>query len=264
MSTIAERLREFANEIGMNNLDMVLTKGEVNTVFNVEQRLAYEDRAKELFPWLKSATLLVLMIAMNESEHAVKKVLDAGADVTKRCYGWAPIHYAACMDDDLVKVILDRDPDQANAKTDNGSMPLHLAVSTDSYSCILELLKHGADPNAVNNNGNTALHIAAALKMRHAMGLLVEYGADVTLKDAKGRTVRDVAEAQGLEKIIDFLNAFEKAQATKNSNAAEDALARSKCIKADETDPKRIGDAMHELAKRLAVLETKMEKLESK
>ena len=263
MATLAARLREFASECS-NDLDMVLTKGEVNAVFNVEESLEYEDEAKRLFPWLKYATLLVLLIVRDEPKRALQKVLDAGADVTQRCRGWAPIHYAVCIDHDPVEVILDRYPDQVNVKTDSGSTPLHIAVSMDNYSSIRELLKHGADPNVVNQNGNTALHIAVAMNKRHTVAILVKYGADVTLKDSKGRTVRDVAEAQGLEKIIDFLNAFEKAQATKNSNAAEDALARSKCIKADETDPKRIGDAMHELAKRLAVLETKMEKLESK
>jgi ankyrin repeat protein len=87
---------------------------------------------------------------------------------------------AACAAGDRagMQALLDRQPDLANARTDDGATPLHLALPHPPG--VRLLLQRGADPDARDAGDNALpLHFAAAGAPIETVRLLIDAGSDV-------------------------------------------------------------------------------------
>ena len=145
--------------------------------------LAFTERAirGDTSPTARTQPLLVA--AQRGNLDAVKKLVDAGADVNMReterhNRGRTPLHYAA------------------GGKYYN-SKGAHLAVARF-------LIAHGADVNAKGDTGYTPLHVAAGLGQEDMVKLLLDNGADINAMDVRG-TPLQAAVLQGHEEVVALL-----------------------------------------------------------
>lgn len=141
-----------------------------------------------------------------------------------------------------VKVVLERDPAQVNAKDESGRTPLHVAARGASAEVLALLVERGADVNALDGNGiaplhslasrgnasgirvllgkaadvkvtspnrRTPLHFAAVGRQAGVLGLLVEHKADLESADDRGRTplilaAREMAGPEVVRTLLDL------------------------------------------------------------
>jgi ankyrin repeat protein len=144
---------------------------------------------------------------------------------------------------DRLRTLLDRSPEAANQRSEDGFTPLHLAIFGGSLDAVRLLIAHGADVDAVSEhptirvrplgtaafvrsteaarllldagadvNGRsegsfTALHSAAASGDRDLVHLLLERGADAALADVQGRRPAELAETSGAKDVAEVLRA---------------------------------------------------------
>ena len=124
----------------------------------------------------------------------------------------------AAGDGDAVRDELDRRPDLAAERNDDGLSPVLYALQHGQAELVESIL--GANPaldvfdaaavgrtrgleelleaeaglaQARAADGSTALHLAARFDQKDAAELLLEYGADAAARDGEGRTPADVA-----------------------------------------------------------------------
>ena len=170
--------------------------------------------------------------AKNGDAYAIKKLIDAGADVNaKNNDGDTPLHDTtrnenwceenldgtACIRPEtnpaivnVVKELINAGAD-IHAKNKIGETPLHLAVKyldmdfvlesyppiyvdNDNDYLIREFIKAGANINAKNNSGETPLHYAASNAAAYGESIkdLISAGADIHAKDNGDRTPCDL------------------------------------------------------------------------
>lgn len=139
---------------------------------------------------------------------------------------------------DVVRAMLDKNPDLIKLKDQRGSTPLILAAYYDQAGIVDLLLQRGAEVDEKDASGNTALmgvcfkgfdevarkliDAGADVDARNAMGanclifaitfnrqsmakLLISSGADLKAKDARGYTALDHARMQGLKPLVAIL-----------------------------------------------------------
>lgn len=89
---------------------------------------------------------------------------------------------------------------------ESGAMPIHLAAASDYLGALQELLeRRPQDVDAKTNIGITPLMMAATEGHAEAVRLLLKFGADRTLKDDEGLTAKDVAMKNGNENLVSLL-----------------------------------------------------------
>ena len=71
--------------------------------------------------------------------------------------GRMPVHVADEVD--TLAILLENDPDVANAQDRIGNTPLHYAVAARDRERVFLLLKYKADVNLANRQGTTPLHL---------------------------------------------------------------------------------------------------------
>jgi len=131
-----------------------------------------------------TARMQPLLVAAQRGDlDAVKKLVDAGADVNMReteqhNRGQTALHYAA----------------RGKYYYPKGD---HLAVARF-------LLAHGADVNAKADTGYTPLHVAAGLGQKDMVRFLLDNGADINAMDIRG-TPLQAAVLQGHEDVVALL-----------------------------------------------------------
>ncbi len=97
------------------------------------------------------------------------------------------IHKSAIKGDTRkVEKILDKTPEEANAKDEAGNCPLHIAAEYGHDEIVKVLLAKGADVNAIGKNGNTPLNVAAKMGKLEIAQILLSNGADIAAEDTKG------------------------------------------------------------------------------
>lgn len=89
---------------------------------------------------------------------------------------------------EVVKVLLEQDPDSVNRLNDDGESPLLLAVGRSNLVIVELLLRAGADAGRADLRGVLPLHIAAANGDLFTGRALLSAGADVNGKTAEGST----------------------------------------------------------------------------
>lgn len=103
---------------------------------------------------------------------------DPATDLRRVCgIGHMPIHDIASRERidfafAAARALLQRDPDSADARTQDGETPLHFAVSRDNLKLAKLLLGHGVDVNAQDKHGHTPYHVATYLPVRDMLDYL--------------------------------------------------------------------------------------------
>ncbi len=95
----------------------------------------------------------------------------------------------------------------SSLKHESGTMPVHLAAGSNYLGALTELLeRRPQDVDAKTNIGITPLMMAATEGHAEAVTLLLKFGADRTLKDDEGLTAKDVAVKNGNEALVPLLS----------------------------------------------------------
>jgi ankyrin repeat protein len=85
-------------------------------------------------------------------------------------------------------------------------MPIHLAAASNYLGALQALLdRRPQDVDAKTNIGITALMMAATEGHAEAVRLLLKFGADRTLKDDEGLTAKEIAIRNGNDQLIPLL-----------------------------------------------------------
>ncbi len=121
--------------------------------------------------------------------------------------GCAPsLHDTVARGDvERVRVMLERDPQLANARGHLDKTPVHYAVTYKQSECLELLLRHGADINAADYTGMTPLHVAAMLGRKEEAEWLLEQGAELEPRDIFGDTPLMTAAIFGNGHIVELL-----------------------------------------------------------
>jgi hypothetical protein len=125
-------------------------------------------------------------------------------------YGRSPLLVAAdCRNLEVVRILIEYDPADINARAESGSTPLHWASGSRYFkdgSVLRLLLEHGADINAQNEAGQTPLHWAVNRSLAvEFVRVLLEHGADVEAKDKKGKTALQFAADERHDEVVKLL-----------------------------------------------------------
>ena len=133
-----------------------------------------------------------------------------GADLHVRGYsGRYPLHAAAFSGNfEVVRILIEYDPSDINARDEDGWTPLHLTLEGRHFkggSALRFMLEHGADINARDQVGRTPLHWASSYGALEVVRLLVEHGADVEAKGNDGKTASQEAAQRKHDKVVEIL-----------------------------------------------------------
>lgn len=94
----------------------------------------------------------------------------------------------------------------SSLKHESGAMPIHLAAASNYLGALQALLeRRPQDIDAKTNIGITPLMMAATEGHAEAVRLLLQFGADRTLKDDDGLTAKEVAIKNGNDQLIPLL-----------------------------------------------------------
>jgi ankyrin repeat protein len=136
---------------------------------------------------------------------AIKRLLDAGADVNAANRRRStPLHWAL-HDEAKVRLLLSRGA-AVNTKQVDGRTPLYIAASmADGASLVKLLLENGANPSLATANGMTPLMAASVRGDVAVAKQLVDKGIDVNIKNGAGETALMFAGTNGSPAIVGFL-----------------------------------------------------------
>ena len=116
----------------------------------------------------------------------VKMVLDYVSSKDTDGEGITALHYAICVQDvEVVLVLLEHGAD-VSAKSNDGTTPLHLATMAGHEEMVRALLQHGAGIDTKSDLAETPLHIASRLADDRVLNLLLDKGADVNAQTVNG------------------------------------------------------------------------------
>ncbi|MEI6025082.1 MAG: ankyrin repeat domain-containing protein [Betaproteobacteria bacterium] len=109
------------------------------------------------------------------------------------------------VDDRCALALLNAGAD-SSLKHESGAMPIHLAAGSNYLGALQALLdRRPQDVDAKTNIGITPLMMAATEGHVDAVRLLLKFGADRTLKDDEGLTAKEVAIKNGNDQLIPLL-----------------------------------------------------------
>lgn len=95
----------------------------------------------------------------------------------------------------------------SSLRHESGAMPIHLAAASNYVGALQELLeRRPQDVDAKTNIGITPLMMAATEGHAEAVSLLLQFGADRALKDDEGLTAKDVAIKNRNEDLVPLLS----------------------------------------------------------
>jgi ankyrin repeat protein len=116
--------------------------------------------------------------------------------------GWTPLHVAALNGyGDMVQFLLANNA-QVNAKDDDDQTPLCEATSNDHKDIVKMLLAKGAEVNVKADDGETPLHCAAN---KDVAQLLLTNKAKINAKDMGGETPLFNAARTGHKDLVELL-----------------------------------------------------------
>lgn len=104
-----------------------------------------------------------------------------------------------------VKMLLESEPQLADARDSSGKTPLHWACMGVHQDIINYLVDKGANVNAQDNNRVTPLHSLSIRGQGECVKLLIEKGAKVGLKNINGNDALFYAAYAGHKDIVEIL-----------------------------------------------------------
>ncbi|WP_295159424.1 ankyrin repeat domain-containing protein [uncultured Brachyspira sp.] len=149
-----------------------------NTNINIDSKL---DMKVSIDGWyLGGASSLILASYIGDLEIA-EVLLNNNADIKAKdnVDGSMAVHMASANgNNDIVKLLLLKDPSVINDVDNRGNTPLHWAAMKDKPDTIKLLMENGADIEAKDEDGWTPLHYAAAFSSIQTVQTLVDLNAD--------------------------------------------------------------------------------------
>jgi len=104
-------------------------------------------------------------------------------------YGNTSLHHACWNNQgEVVKVLLEKDPESVNRLNDEGRSPLMLAAQRSNLMIAELLLAHGADASCADASGVAPLHVAADNGDLFLGKALLTAGAEINAKTSDGQT----------------------------------------------------------------------------
>ena len=125
----------------------------------------------------------------------IENSADINADDEFLGFRMKPIHYAVEAGfEDIVKILIKKNPLCINCPTDSLDTPLHIAINNGHVNIVKILIDSGSNINAQLGGIEcyTPLHCAVEKGNLEIVELLLSYNADVNIKDRKGRTSLDL------------------------------------------------------------------------
>lgn len=114
----------------------------------------------------------LMLAAFQGHLECVKRLSEAGADITQQGAGWAPLNYAAFAGhEDIVAYLIGRGA-PVNARALNGMTPLMLAARNGYPAVVRLLLNSHADSSLKTPDGKTAQDIAREANQTQIVELL--------------------------------------------------------------------------------------------
>ncbi|KLI46273.1 ankyrin [Brachyspira hyodysenteriae] len=138
--------------------------------------------------YLGGATPLILASYIGDT-NIVSVLLENNADIKAKddVDGSMAIHMASANgNNDVVIMLLDKDPTTINDVDNRGNTPLHWAAMKDKPETVKLLMENGADIESKDADGWTPLHYAAAFSSLQTVQTLVDLGADKMSKTKDG------------------------------------------------------------------------------
>jgi ankyrin repeat protein len=147
----------------------------------------------------------------NGNLNRVKEIIKKHAEFPEKAYvngkssgGETGLHKAAGEGHvDVVKYLLDLEPDAVNNKTGSGETPLHRAAYKGEYAVAELLLRYDANPDSVNDSGRTAVYLAKCAGHDRVEDLLIKKGRGTPVKSCAkhgGRRTRR-SKRKGTRKV---------------------------------------------------------------
>jgi uncharacterized protein len=117
------------------------------------------------------------------------------------------LHFASFFNQpEAAMLLIERGSDiEAVASTFGNVRPLHSAAAASNNGAALALLEAGADPNARQQGGFTPLHAAAQNGSRELAEALLARGADPAARTDEGKIAADFAREQGHDELAALL-----------------------------------------------------------
>ena len=120
--------------------------------------------------------------------------------------GFTMIHYACQYGQaEIVKLLLERNPDSVNRVSNVGETPLMMAARASNLLIVKQLRAAGAEVGCSNAKGVTALHLAAILGNVSLGKTLLAAGADIDAKTLDGQTPLMYAVIRGKSEFAQML-----------------------------------------------------------
>jgi acyl-CoA-binding protein len=101
----------------------------------------------------------------------------------------------------ILAALLERNPELANHRDEDGQSALHLAADKGASQALELLLQAGADGNAADADGITCLHAAVIAENIQACRILLLHGANPDQPDVDGDTPRTCAQEDGSDEM---------------------------------------------------------------
>ncbi|KAK3597127.1 hypothetical protein CHS0354_038046 [Potamilus streckersoni] len=129
-------------------------------------------------------TPVILACEKGNSEQ-LKKLLDAGADVTvKDEEGKTALHYCADnLETQCAEMLLEADTTLLNIQDEQMYTPMHMAVLAGNENLLKLLIERGADIHCLDENYHTLVHLATASGHPKILEILIQHEADLSSAD---------------------------------------------------------------------------------
>lgn len=137
----------------------------------------------------------------------VKSLLDKDPDLVKAVdgKGKTPLHSAVTYKRmDVMELLLDKGAD-IGARDITGMTPLHVAAMLGRSDEAKWLLEHGADPEVKDDYGDMPIHTAAIFGNGQIIGLFVSQGMSPDIPNGEGQTPEDIAREYRQERVVAYI-----------------------------------------------------------
>lgn len=154
--------------------------------------------------WMNKEGLTAITVAaFNGHVGIVKKLLEAGADLTITAKKKVTPLYAACQNGhtEVVKLLLDLRVDP-NAQIGNHNTPVHAAAIENKCDILEMLIRNGANVDSVNMDGVTPLYMACEKGHIEILEMLINAGANVNTTNKHIVSPLNIASQNGHQQVV--------------------------------------------------------------
>ena len=252
-----------SNDIDINVLDdegytplhKAVYNRDINTInellkvknISVDSKL---DMKVSIDNWFLGGSTPMILAAFMGDADIVTLLLNNKANIRARAAvdGAMAIHLAAANGrNDVIKILLARDPELVNVVDNRDNTPLHWAAMKDKKDTIQLLMENGADIEAKDADGWTPLHYAAAFSSVDTVQTLVDLGANKESKAKDGSNPMDYARRDDVKNYLAGNDNIKREDTEKENLEEETVLADNNNADSNNEDNNEQASAEKEL-----------------